>query len=210
VNGPSVLIVTVDGGAPERTIVLSDDKWTDPVDWSKNGFIYYLLEPKETRPQWELWRVNVATTQRERVPTGSGNVVDARVSPDAQWIAWESDASGRHEVYLASTSGSTAPSRVSKAGGGSPQWRRDGRELFFVAGDGRVMAVTLQLGAQLVIGEARVVTDSVVHSSPFLDEPFQFTRFEVSPDGNRLLMQVPPEPALRSLTLIQGWQARIR
>jgi Tol biopolymer transport system component len=99
---------------------------------------------------------------------------------------------------------------VSKSGGGSPQWRGDGRELFFMGGDGRVASVTMQLGAQPVIGEPRVVTDSIVNPSPFLDEPFQNTRFAVSPDGNRLLMQLPPEPALRTLTLIQGWQGRVK
>ena len=210
VNGPSVMIVTIDGRKPERSIVLSDDKWTDPVDWTKDGSIYYLLEPMEKRPQWELWRVNVATNQREHIPTGPGDVLDARASPDGRWIAWESDASGRREVYLAPVSGSTAPSRVSKSGGGSPQWRGDGRELFFMGGDGRVASVTMQLGAQPVIGEPRVVTDSIVNPSPFLDEPFQNTRFAVSPDGNRLLMQLPPEPALRTLTLIQGWQGRVK
>jgi Tol biopolymer transport system component len=209
VNGPSVTIVTVDGSAPERTIPLSDEKWTDPVDWTGDGEIYYLLEPMESRPQWELWRVNVATSRREHVLSGAGNIIDARVSPDGHWVAWESDASGRREVYLGPLSGSMTPSRVSKAGGGSPQWRRDGRELFYVRGDGRITVVSVQLGVQPVIGDPRTIADSVVQPSPFLDEPFQPTRFAVSPDGSRLLVQLPPETALRTLTLLQGWQARV-
>jgi serine/threonine-protein kinase len=209
-NGPSIMIVTVDGTSAERSLIASEDKWVAPMDWTRDGTIYYLLEPKETRPQWELWRVNIATTRRAHVPTGPGNVVDARVSPDGGWIAWESDASGRREIYLAPIGGSTAPSRVSKNGGGGPQWRRDGRELFFVGGDGRVTSVSVQLGASPVIGEPKVVNDSVVHPAPFLDEPFQATRFAVSPDGGRLLMQVQPPSTLRSLTLIQGWQQLVR
>jgi hypothetical protein len=48
-----------------------------------------------------------------------------------------------------------------------------------------------------------------VQPSPFLDDPFQSTRFAVSPDGGRLLVQLPPDPSLRQLTLLQGWQARV-
>ncbi len=209
VNGPGVLVVTVDGSAPERSIPLSGNKWTDPVDWSADGAIYYVLEPDVGRPQWELWRVWLQTGRRERLQTGPGNVLDARVSPDGRWIAWESDPSGRREVYLGPAAGGMAPVRVSKDGGGSPQWRGDGRELFFIGGDGRMRAVSVQLGPSPVIGEMRLLADSVVQPSPFLTDPFQPTRFAVAPDGARLLVQLPPELSLRRLTLLQGWQARV-
>ena len=209
VNGPSVAIVTVDGSAPERVIKLSDSKWTDPLDWTSDGFIYYLLEPTGDRLQWQLWRVALAGERRERVPTDAGNVLDARVSPDGRWLAWESDASGRREVYLAGTFGGMTPARVSKDGGAGPQWRGDGRELFFIGGDGRMRAVTLQFQPALAIGEPRTIADSVVQPSPFMDEPFQPTRFAVAPDGNRLLVQMPPDPSLRQLTVLQGWQRRV-
>ena len=209
VNGPSVAVVTVDGSAPERIIRLSDSKWTDPVDWTTDGFIYYLLEPTGNRLQWQLWRVALDGERRERVSTDAGNVLDARVSPDGRWLAWESDASGRREVYLGRTSGGVTPARVSKDGGASPQWRGDGRELFFIGGDGRMRAVTLQLQPALAIGELRTIADSVVQPSPFMDQPFQPTRFVVAPDGSRLLVQMPPDPSLRQLTVLQGWQRRV-
>jgi serine/threonine-protein kinase len=209
VKGPAVAVVTVDGNAPEREIPLSDDAWIDPKDWTVDGWIYYLWEPDPDRPHWQLWRANLESERRERAPTGPGNIVDARVSPDGRWIAWESDASGRHEIYLGPVAGTTAPARVSKAGGGSPQWRRDGRELFFLGGDGRMMVVSVELGPPPTIGEPRAISDSVVQPSPFLDQPRQPTRFGVSPDGRRVLVQLPPDLLLRQLTLMQGWQARV-
>jgi eukaryotic-like serine/threonine-protein kinase len=208
-NGAAVQVVTLDGSVPERTIPLSDKKWADPVDWSADGDIYYLLEPDVQRPEWQLWRVSTETERRERVPTGPGNVLGARVSPDGRWLAWESDASGRREVYLGPAVGAMPAARVSKSGGGSPQWRRDGRELFFLGGDGRMTVVSVQLVPTPVVGEPRTIADSVVQPSPFLDDPFQSTRFAVSPDGGRLLVQLPPDPSLRQLTLLQGWQARV-
>jgi Tol biopolymer transport system component len=209
VNGPSVLVVSVDGTSAEHKITLSDSKWTDPVDWSADGWIYYVLEPSQDRLQWQLWRVRIDGTGRELVPTGPGDVLDARISPDGRWLAWESDASGRREIYVGPAAGGTTPARVSKDGGGSPQWRGDGRELFFIGGDGRIRAVTMTLSPTLDIGEPRVMIDSLVLQSPFLDSPFQPTRFAVSPDGARLLIQLPPDPSLRQLTLLQGWQRRL-
>jgi hypothetical protein len=48
-----------------------------------------------------------------------------------------------------------------------------------------------------------------VQPEPFLEEPFQATRFAVAPNGDRLLVQLPPDPSLRQLTVLQGWQARV-
>jgi len=144
VNAANISVIPVDGGAAERVLKASDDPaWADPVDWSLDGStIYYVREPSEQRPQWELWRDDLATAKNEHVPTGPGNLMDARVSPDSKWIAWESDASGRREIYLGPASGTATPLRVSKSGGGSPRWRGDGRELFFIGGDGRIGTAT--------------------------------------------------------------------
>ena len=61
----------------------------------------------------------------------------------------------------------------------------------------------------LAIGEPRTIADSVVQPSPFMVQPVQPTRIAVTPDGSRLLVQVPPDPSLRQLTLLLGWQRRV-
>jgi serine/threonine-protein kinase len=207
-DGPSILVVTLDGHAAERTIALPDG-WSDPIDWSSDGFIYYILEPSEHRPQFQLWRVTADGGRHEHVPTDSGNVTDASISPDGRWVAWESDASGRHEVYLGLTAGDMTPERVSRDGGGSPEWQRTGSKLFFIGGDGRMRVVTVHLGPNPTISAPRTIADSVVQPAPFMDAPFDPTRFAVAPDGTRLLVQLPPDPSRRQLTLLQGWESRV-
>jgi hypothetical protein len=135
--------------------------------------------------------------------------MDARVSPTAPWVAWESDATGRREIYLGPTDGSTAAMRVSKAGGGSPRWRADGRELFYIGGDGRIIVVSIQPGHPPVIGEPTVVTAASVNPEPFGFDSFQPTRFDVTPSGDRLLVQTPPDVGAYRLTLIQGWRRKL-
>ena len=202
-------MVPVDGRSEERTFAGADDgRWSDPADWSSDGEIYYLREPAEAHPQRELWRHNVANGRNERVITGPGDIFAARTNPDGKWIAWESDATGRREVYLGPRAGTATPLRVSKSGGGSPRWTRGGRELLYMSGDGHIVAVDVQLGDTPVIGEEKRIAP-LVHPEPFGFDPFLNTRFDVTPDGNRLIVQLPPDPLVYSLTLIQGWQRRL-
>ena len=208
-NEAQIDIISVDGRTPERSVTVSDDgTWGDPLDWSSDGAIYFLREPAESHPQRELWRHNVASGRNERVITGPGNIFALRTTPDGKWIAWESDATGRREVYLGPRVGTATPLRVSKAGGGSPRWSRGGRELLYMAGDGHIVSVSVQLGDAPVIGEQRQVS-TIVNPEPFGVDPFLNTRFDVTPAGDRLIVQLPPDPRVYSMTLVQGWQSRV-
>ncbi len=71
----------------------------------------------------------------------------ARFSPDGRWLAYVSNESGPREIYLRPVEGSGERIRISSGGGSLPRWRRDGRELFYVAGGGRLAAVTIRPGA---------------------------------------------------------------
>ena len=208
-NGTEIMIVSVDGAARERSFTPSDSTWAEPVDWAPDGTLYYLSDPWEGQPRRELWRHTFKTGKNDVVATGSGNVIDARLSPDWRWLAWESDASGRHEIYLGPATGTLTPSRVSKTGGGSPRWRHDGHELFYIGGDGRIMSVPVQLGATPLLGEPRRATDLVIHPDPFSNDPFLDTRFEPSPAGDRFLVQTPVAAGAHQLTMIQGWQRKV-
>jgi hypothetical protein len=208
-NGTEILVVSVDGTARERGFTPNDSTWAEPVDWSADGTMYYLSDPWEGQPRRMLWRHSFATGKNELVATGSGNVIDARLSPDWRWLAWESDASGRHEVYMGPAGGTMTPVRVSKSGGGSPRWRHDGHELFYIGGDGRIMSVPVQLGATPVLGEPRRAADLVIHPDPFSNDPFLDTRFEPSPTGDRFLVQTPVAAGTHQLTMIQGWQRKL-
>jgi Tol biopolymer transport system component len=211
VDAENLALVPLGGESSERTLKASSDAaWADPVDAAPDGSaIFYVREPAAVRPQWELWRYVIATGTNEHVPTGPGNPIDARVSPDSKWIAWESDATGRHEIYLGPISGTTTPLRVSKAGGGSPRWRADGRELFFIGGDGRIASVSVELKSAPLVGEPRAVSKVVINPEPFGFDPFLHTRFDVMPKGDRFLVQTPPDVGIYQLTLVQRWQDRM-
>ena len=71
----------------------------------------------------------------------------ARFSPDGRWVAFVSNESGAREIYLMPADGSGERIRISSGGGGMPRWRRDGRELFFLAAGGWLASVSIRPGA---------------------------------------------------------------
>ncbi|MDQ3174094.1 MAG: hypothetical protein M3Q91_10365 [Acidobacteriota bacterium] len=80
------------------------------------------------------------------------NERQAQFSPDGKWIVYTSDESGAPEVYAQTYPASGGRGRVSTGGGSQPKWRRDGRELFYIAADRKLMAVDVKLGATFEAG----------------------------------------------------------
>ena len=82
---------------------------------------------------------------------------DPHVSPDGRWLAYESDESGRLEVYVVSFPAGTARLQISNSGGSSPRWSPDGKELFYISSDRKVMTAAINSGAQLEAGTPKLL-----------------------------------------------------
>jgi Tol biopolymer transport system component len=87
----------------------------------------------------------------KEVPAG---IDQTRVSPDGRWVAYNSLESGSLEVYVAAFPSFPQKRQLSAGGGAHPQWRGDGRELYYLAPDRRLMAVDVRSGATLETGRA--------------------------------------------------------
>jgi Tol biopolymer transport system component len=147
-------------------------------DWSRDG--EFLLFYARAKGHDGLWTIPARGTQREPAPVKlQGHAVAGRLSPDGHRIAYVSDESDRLEVYLATFPDLGARQRVSVAGGSQPQWRGDGKELFFISADRRVMATSV------VDGVAR--TPTALFALPH-------GIFASSNDGQRFLTVVPEQP----------------
>jgi Tol biopolymer transport system component len=124
-----------------------------------------------------------------------------RFSPDGRWIAYGSDESGDPEVYVALTKGGGEKKRLSPAGGSRPRWRRDGKELYYVAPDGFVMAVPMAIGPRLEAGAP----------VPLFRAEGQIEDYDVAPDGSRFLVSTPAEKVRESpLRVILNWPAALK
>ena len=123
------------------------------------------------------------------------------LSHDGKWMVYVSDESGRREIYVRPFPGPGDTLRVSADGGSMPVWSRDGKELFFIAPDRRLMRAGIQLGPEptIEVPESLFIT-AVKYTT---DMPAQY---DVSPDGRRFLINtLLEEDAAQSITLIVNW-----
>jgi eukaryotic-like serine/threonine-protein kinase len=131
---------------------------------------------------WDLW---VLPLSGERRPfpflQTSLNEAQGQFSPDGRWVAYISNESGRNEVYVAPFPGPGNTRQVSCAGGLWPRWNRDGREIFFLASDGSMMAAAATPhGSTMEAGAARTLFDARPRRMRW--------PYAVSPDGQRFLV----------------------
>ena len=114
---------------------------------------------------------------------------ELHVSPDGQWVTFNSDESGAWEVYVARFPGFTFKRQLSRGGGVQPLWRGDGRELFYLGMDSWLMSIPLSGGPTLGPGSAVRLFETNVEANA------NHPQYAVSPDGQRFLLLDPRAPS---------------
>ena len=172
-------------------------------DWSRDGKFLLFSEAGKSS-SWDLWTLDLQAKGAKPVPylqTPAGERSGA-FSPDGHWIAYESDESGRDEVYLQSFPLGGGKFQVSTAGGATPRWRADGRELYYVV-DGNTVAVKIQTSPRFEVGPPQMM---------FRIPSSRTRNYDVTPDGNRFLVPVPTAERreVAPATVVINWQAGVK
>ena len=137
------------GGAEE--LLLQGGVNAFPMDWSSDGrWMAYQQQGRNTGLDLWLLPLDGDRKPREYLQTPFDET-NGRFAPGAsggpRWMAYQSNESGQSQVYIQSIPPTGAKFQVSTTGGDAPKWRGDGRELFYVSSDRKMMAVPVQLGA---------------------------------------------------------------
>lgn len=178
------------------------------TDWSWDGRLI-LCQRRDATTSGDVFVLrDGAGEEPTPVVQTSGDDRDAQFSPDGRWIAYASTESGRWEIYVQPFPGPGSPSPVSLNGGAQPRWRRDGRELFFIALDERLMAAPMSLstdGGSLEAGRPVVLFPTRIGGAvPTASR----TQYFAAPDGSRFLMNtIIDAPVASPITLILNWKA---
>ncbi len=180
-----------------------------PDSWSRDGkyLIYEMIGSVKTKTDlWVLPMVGEPTP----FPYLESEFVEARAqfSPDGRWVAYSSDESGRAVVYVQSFPISGGKWQISTAGGDQPQWRGDGKELFYIAQDRSLMAVTIGGGATLEVGRPTVLFQTTVLITGTTDDRSSYVPTQ---DGQRFLMNHLADIAnSQAMTLVLNWAADMK
>jgi eukaryotic-like serine/threonine-protein kinase len=190
-------------GAGGAEPMLSNEATNLPNDWSRDGKSILVQSNQATSmkstdlllytPGEKAARPWLATPFTEK---------QAQFSPNGRWVAYDSDESGRSEVYVRGFAPPGGKWRVSSDGGDSAVWSRDGKELFYVSLDSRLMSVPLGPGPEFGGGTPVplfTIPGNILHISVV-------TQYDVAPDGRRFLMNIDvPSEASRLVTLVTNW-----
>jgi Tol biopolymer transport system component/predicted Ser/Thr protein kinase len=194
---------TSGGGKVE--LLLHADRNLLTTDWSPDGKLIAYQQPVPVTG-WNLWLLPL-DGDRKPVPylQTAFDEQNARFSPGPaggpRWMAYQSNESGRNQIYIQAIPASGAKYQVSTTGGTIPRWRQDARELFYLSADRKLMATPTSLGAHPQIGTPQ--------------EAFTIagmTSFVPSRDGQRFLVNVPAGggTAATPITVVTNWQATLK
>jgi Tol biopolymer transport system component len=204
-------------GASNEEVLYHSNGVNVPLDWSSDGrWVLYAARGKDTSIDlWALPDANgPAAEERKPIPYLVTSFIErqAKFSPDVKWVAYSSNESGTVEVYVRPFPASTAGKwLVSNGGGSQVRWRPDGKELFYIAPDGRLMAV----GVNAAGSTFEASTPKVLFRTEVLGGRgggvASAWRYAVSKDGQRFLMNTAQEQTVSApITLDTNWTAELK
>ena len=212
-DGGSMFRKEASGAVPEQRISESTNL-RGPLDWSRDGrsLLYFEVAPGTNRDLWIL----PVTTDGNPVPGVKASQYlltpfsewHGRFSPQPspKWVAYQSNESGRYEIYVDSFPEPRKKVRISTEGGQYPQWGPGGRELFYVSPDYKLMSVSLKLGTISL----EPSSPRELFALPAFDDGLS-SPYEVDRDGQRFLVRATPQQqSAQALTVLVNWPALLK
>jgi Tol biopolymer transport system component len=209
-RGPGDLYSKPADGSKGEELLYADGAAKVPTSWSPDGrfLLFFRIDPKTQRDVWvlPLGEHSGPGASSKPVPwlATPFNEFFAKFSPDGRWVAYQSDESGRNEIYVAAFPGPGGKRQLSTGGGSYPRWREDGKEIFYIGPNGTLIAAEISTRLDNIeIG--------AVHLLPIPAVVNHLYMYDASADGQRFLVAVPrvQQPS-GLLTLVQNWTALLK
>ena len=188
------------GEGPEELLLATDIRKM-PESLSPDGrSLIYATTASTNR---DLWVLPLFGDRKPSLFLGSPSVLEmgSQFSPDGRWLAYNSNESGRSEVFVAPFRGPGGKVRISTARGDNARWRRDGKEIFYLAGNTLMAAAVTANRSRFDVGPVQRLFEV-----PMVDG---YWPYDVSPDGQRFLVNTL-ESAVPPLTIVVNWPATLK
>jgi len=206
-GGNQAIYQKLASGVGEDELLLKSDASISPGSWSPEGrfLLYNRIDPK-TGP--DIW---VLPTEGEKKPfvflQTPFSETAARFSPDGKFVTYVSQDQGRPEVFVQPFPASGNRWQISNNGGRVPAWRGDGKEIFYVSDDNKLVAVDVKTGNSFEVGIPRPLFDLV----PLGAVSFGNVNFAPSLDGQQFLITHQREAAASlNYVVVQNWASELK
>jgi Tol biopolymer transport system component len=205
-KGPRDVFQKKVNAAEDEELIYASPEYKNVEDLSPDGrLLIYNANAGDNTTKVDLWLLPL---EGERSPKPfiktQFNEANAAISPDGRWVAYDSDESGRREVYVATFPQLSGRWQVSASGGKEPQWRRDGKELFFINNNNDLMAAEVKPGS----GAFETEAPKLLFTTPLTT--IGRNRFVATRDGQRFLVITWPEVAPAPINVVVNWVAEIK
>jgi Tol biopolymer transport system component len=200
--GIQLYLKNADGsGSEERVADLGTNLQVNAWDWSRDGKNVLVRKGNEV---WYLpWPERIAKPLLQAKWT----VRNAQFSPDGRWMAYASNETGSMEIYVSPFPSGNGKWQVSTAGGQEPRWRQDGKELFYLSAEGKMMAVAVTTGASFE-GSSPVALFQTHRRQPV--SSLDVFSYDVSGDGQRFLIATKVDEANAApLSILLNWASEM-
>ena len=198
------LIEEARGSIPEAAGSIPEATGSIPTDWSVDGKL--IIFHRLGLTSWDVEALSVAEGKSTSVLHTPFNEVQGTLSSDGRWLAYASDESGRFDVFVQPFPPTGAKWPVSSDGGTEPRWRSDGRELFYLSSDRRLMAAPTQTAPPFESGKLEALFDADVRE---LTLPFR-RRYDVAANGQQFVLAEPPPRRPPPITVIINWTGALQ
>ena len=179
------------------------ETFTCPDAWTPDGRRLVYMETSAQGGYSLFIRSLDGDPSPRRLGQGHASEWASDLSPDGRFIAYTSDASRRREVYVRALDSSSGEIRISNEGGLAPRWRRDGRELFYVDDNGRLMAVPVRS-----LDPLRFAVPEALF--PARLEEASDRQYDVFPDGRRFILNRSRVEEREPISVVLGWTAKLQ
>ena len=205
-QGSSLYEIPSSGAVPERELFKVDNgDFIAAADWSRDGKVLVFHRSAAANPPWSIWGLRL-DGDRKAFPyrVTAADSVAATLSPNGRWLAYSTNESGTYQVVVQPfPDPSGGKWQVSATGGRFPEWRRDGRELFYLSPANELMAVPVTTEASFTSGHP-----TMLFRAPTLGAS-QWGAFAATADGRQFLFSAPAANAAPPITTVLNWTALV-
>jgi serine/threonine protein kinase len=205
-GAPHIYAKAADGSSPERAVLEGTDSFEYPRSISPDGrYLVYERKVPKSETGYHLWALPLFGDGKSfPIVQDAFDEGEATVSPDGKWMAYQSNESGRREVYIAAFPGGGAKWQVSSNGGIAAKWREDGKELFFLDPADNLVAVDVTSGKAVQLGAPHALFQAVGIQR-------DFGPYDVTGDGKKFLINSGNlKEGTEPVTLVLNWPAELK